>query len=84
MDYLLRKLSQDSVYLKVSVFDDDVNHNNVGRQSFWACDIGNNKAETLLNRFNVHGGLSWTAHKERVSKYHVEQLAKFDVLITCF
>lgn len=84
MDYLLRNISQHSVYLDIAVFDDDeVSHSNVGRQSFWACDIGNNKAETLVNRFNVHGGLSWTAHRERVSKAHVDQLAKFDVLITC-
>ncbi|WP_240224612.1 PRTRC system ThiF family protein [Rheinheimera hassiensis] len=52
--------------LDVTVFDDDVvTPSNVGRQSFYPFDIGQNKAVTLVNRFNNFGGVNWTAVPER-------------------
>ena len=48
--------------LSVTVMDaDTVSATNVGRQMFFASDIGKNKAEVLVNRINMAMGVNWTA-----------------------
>lgn len=69
--------------LSVTVYDHDcVDEANVGRQRFTYCDIGNNKATTLANRYNLGYGLNWTSKPERFKadklEYQLPQL-----LITC-
>lgn len=62
MDFLLRELSNNEVYLNVTIADGDtVSRFNVGRQCFYANDIGFNKAEVLVNRFNNFGNSNWKA-----------------------
>lgn len=47
----------------VTVYDPDtVSSANIGRQLFAASDIGQYKAEALVQRFNAYFGLSWEAH----------------------
>ena len=61
MHYLLVKLGHPG--LQVTVYDpDNVSPFNVGRQRFYAFDVGHNKAETLINRINTFVGLEWSAY----------------------
>ncbi len=48
--------------LEVTVYDPDtVSEANLVRQAFYACDVGRNKAVTLVNRLNLSCGLDWKA-----------------------
>jgi PRTRC genetic system ThiF family protein len=48
--------------LAVSVWDPDVvTEANVGRQLYAACDLGQNKAEVLVDRLNMFYGVGWEA-----------------------
>ncbi len=52
--------------LNVEVWDHDtVSESNIGRQLFCASEIGLNKAEALVNRYNLGFALNWKAHPER-------------------
>ncbi|WP_445768469.1 PRTRC system ThiF family protein [Rheinheimera sp.] len=45
---------------KVTVYDDDtVSPSNIGRQAFWPCDLGANKANVLVERYNRFGDIAW-------------------------
>jgi PRTRC genetic system ThiF family protein len=51
--------------MKVTIVDGDtVSKSNVGRQSFYTCDIGSNKAEVVVSRINNAYGFSWVAKPE--------------------
>jgi len=53
--------------LEVQVIDDDtVSESNVGRQAFVWSDIGQPKADVLVNRLNQAFGLDWTAEVMRL------------------
>jgi len=55
--------------LKITVIDDDtVSESNVGRQAFVWSDIGQPKAEVLVNRLNQAFGLNWTAEVGRIGE----------------
>lgn len=60
--------------LSVSVYDPDtVSPSNIGRQAFYEFDIGRNKAEVLVSRFNAFGTVTWKSHNEpfgHYDKYH--------------
>lgn len=69
--YLLQSLARLLVHLgrpddiRVVVFDGDhVEEKNVGRQLFSSAEIGRNKAETLVRRFNLAFGLQMIAIPE--------------------
>ena len=69
--------------LNVTVFDDDVvDVPNIGRQRFTMADVGNNKAITLINRYNLAYGLNWTAHPCRFENEVMTESCP-DLLITC-
>jgi len=52
--------------INVTIWDDDnVSPSNIGRQAFFAPDIGSNKAMTLVNRINLCEGLRWQAKPVR-------------------
>ena len=44
---------------------DTISHANIGRQLFVESEIGQNKAVTLISRYNYHFGLDWLAMPER-------------------
>ncbi|WP_434141318.1 PRTRC system ThiF family protein (plasmid) [Pseudomonas luteola] len=47
--------------LHVTIIDDSiVREPNLVRQRFWPCDLGQNKAISLANRYNLMLGLSWS------------------------
>jgi len=69
--------------LHVTLVDDDrVSEANVGRQAFYASDIGSYKAITLINRANMAMGQStgWTAVVERLSASNTN-LTEMDLVI---
>lgn len=69
--------------LEVTLVDDDrVSSANVGRQSFYACDIGTYKAITLINRANMAMEFS-TPWKAVVGKVTTKStgIANYDIVI---
>lgn len=81
MDFLLRQLSNNDVYLEVTIADDDfVSQFNVGRQCFYAGDVGYNKADVLVKRFNNFGGIDWKIISEKIKpNWNVN---RYDFVIT--
>ena len=81
MDLALRNLGGDG--LQVTAFDPDtVSPANAGRQSFYSCDLGKNKAQVLADRhrlcfpgFAVEG----VAEKYSAGRY----CSDHEILITC-
>lgn len=83
MDQLLRSLSNNAVHLNVTVWDGDtVSPANVGRQAFWSTDIGLNKAQVLVERFNQFGGIDWQYRDENAEAKSVLNYSK-GLVITC-
>jgi len=57
--------------LEVTVWDDDlVSPANIGRQEFYACDVGMPKSAVLVHRINMAMGLSWEAQHARYGDTH--------------
>ena len=76
LHYGLRCLGHSG--FRVCVYDPDtVSDNNIGRQKFYPCDIGLNKAEVLINRINACYGLYWKGKAEQYDSQHE------DILIGC-
>lgn len=68
--------------LRVTAIDgDEVSHSNVYRQNFWSHDIGKNKAEVLISRFNMFGEINWKAVPEFITGSNLH-LLRCDLLIT--
>lgn len=69
--------------LNVTLYDSDtVDMPNVGRQRFTYCDIGNNKATTLINRYNLAYSLNWQSRPEYFTAESMEHRIP-ELLITC-
>lgn len=65
----------DGSALDVVVFDDDtVSEANIGRQAFYPFDIGRNKAEVLVERFNQLGCTRWGYVPEKFTADNFENL----------
>lgn len=68
--------------LGVVAFDPDtVSEANIVRQRYSYADLGQNKAETLINRVNLACSLNWTAIPEVFSSSHANRT--WDVVISC-
>lgn len=68
----------------VTVYDPDtVSPANIGRQGFYPADIGHNKAEVLVQRYNVFCGLDWRAQPCALTPARVAKRRACDLLITC-
>ncbi|MCB1777279.1 MAG: PRTRC system ThiF family protein, partial [Candidatus Competibacteraceae bacterium] len=81
LDHALRALAHPGG-LQVTVYDPDrVAAHNIGRQAFWPQDVGQNKAETLVQRANLILGLDWQAIPRRFAGQAAE-LATFDLIVT--
>ena len=67
--------------LNVTVYDhDSVSQSNIGRQGFFPCDVGQNKAMLLVNRLNQAWGTSWQGIPKRLNK---SDKIKADIVIGC-
>lgn len=81
MHWLLTRI--DHPGLIVRAWDgDEVQSANVGRQRFWPADVGWNKAELLVARYNGFGGTAWKAVPEHLSEDRCRQLHT-DIIISC-
>jgi PRTRC genetic system ThiF family protein len=82
MDALFRQVSNQEIYINLTLVDgDDVSIFNVGRQCFYLGDVGFNKADVLINRFNNFGGTNWKS----IPQYLDPKLKDFvstDIVIT--
>jgi PRTRC genetic system ThiF family protein len=80
-------LALDHPGLFVRCFDADVvTDANPGRQLFSKADTGNNKAVSLINRFNRFGGTNWKAlpfHYNRTNLYHINDHRWANITISC-
>lgn len=78
---LLVKLGGKGLSL-TAVDPDKVSEANIGRQRFWPCDLGFDKAEVLISRVNSYGGADWNFAAEKYAPDdHCDHY--FDILITC-
>jgi PRTRC genetic system ThiF family protein len=68
--------------LNVTVYDEGVvRPPNLVRQRFWPCDLGMNKAISLVNRYNLMLGTKWKAVPESFVPSQ-DALANVDLLIS--
>lgn len=66
--------------MEVTAFDPDtVSEANLGRQLFTECDLGQNKALSLIHRLNIAFGLDWSA----IPLAYRPQQTWPDLLISC-
>lgn len=57
--------------LRVTAYDGDmVSESNLGRQCFFAPDVGRNKADVLIHRINLAYGLNWRAELRHFGQQH--------------
>ena len=67
--------------IKVTVYDPDtVSEANIGRQLFTADEIGRNKAECLVDRYNLGFALDWSAVPQ---EFHHQSLWNKSIVISC-
>lgn len=77
MDFALKELGFPGLQVKAYDFD-EVEINNIGRQNFTMSDLGENKAEILIEKINLAYGLRWEAFNKKYSNIH-----NANILITC-
>lgn len=82
MHFRLLGLEMDSFDVSVVDFD-TVSSANVGQQNFWPQDIGLNKAEVLVSRYNKAANLGWSFSKSEVCERSLPKLRQFDLIISC-
>ena len=83
IDHALRAIG-DHPGLNVTVFDPDkVEPSNIGRQLFTQGDLGQNKAECLVTRFNRCFGTRWTARDRKFEHDSVCGSQYPNIIITC-
>lgn len=67
--------------LHVTVYDPDtVSESNIGRQGFFPCDVGQNKAMLLINRLNMAWNTNWEGIPQRLNK---SDRIRADIIIGC-
>ncbi len=83
INYTLIKLG--SAGLDVTLIDDDVvSESNIGRQSYYMFDLGEQKSKTLIDRFNTFGNLRWKYKVERITPDNVAEFIPNNcVVFTC-
>ena len=61
---------------------DEVQPANIGRQRFWPADVGLNKAELLISRYNGFGGTAWHGIGQHLEEEHCRRL-RSELIISC-
>ncbi len=80
LNMALKALRGADFNLDVNVYDPDhVTRANLGRQVFYECDLGMNKAVAAVNRINLCYGLDWTARPQPF----YDGYTSADILIGC-
>lgn len=69
--------------LAVTALDpDEISESNIVRQRFYPAEIGQNKAETAIQRMNVYLGTNWNAYPCRLEEV-ADFAGNFDLVIGC-
>jgi PRTRC genetic system ThiF family protein len=83
MDNSLRAISDNEISLNVTISDPDtVSEFNIGRQNFYPADIGLNKANVLVSRFNLFFGIDWYAEECKTDPTDLN-ISSYDFVISC-
>ena len=78
LNHAIRQLGHPGI--EVNVYDPDfVTEANIGRQLFTSDEIGQNKAQCLVNRYNLGFALDWNAYPEKYLKLNYQN----QILISC-
>jgi sulfur-carrier protein adenylyltransferase/sulfurtransferase len=78
MHYALGKLGHPGGFHVTVIDDDHVSEANIGRQWFFPTDLGQYKADVLVNRVNMTMGTQWTSNPSRVT---ASSYLDFDLVI---
>jgi len=78
MHYALCKLGHPGGFDVTVIDDDKVSDANIGRQWFFPTDLGQYKADVLVNRVNMTMGTQWKSAPERVM---ASSILDFDLVI---
>lgn len=81
MNYILKKLGHQGIHVTM-IDGDTVSPSNIGRQGFWENDVGQYKAQTLIERFNTFGGCDWAFNNSYAVPSRVN-LRKIQIVFTC-
>ncbi len=69
--------------LSVRAWDgDEVSEANIGRQRFWPADVGWNKAEILISRYNNFGDVNWRFENRNISANDLRDMNP-DLIVSC-
>ncbi len=78
LNHAIRQLGHPGI--EVNVYDPDfVTEANIGRQLFTPDEIGQNKAQCLIDRYNLGFALDWNAYPEKFLKLNYQN----QILISC-
>ena len=78
LNHAIRQLGHPGI--KVAVYDPDiVSEANIGRQLFTPDEIGQNKAQCLVDRYNLGFALDWSAHPGKYQMWNCQN----QILISC-
>ena len=78
LNHALRKLGHPGI--EVNVYDPDiVTEANIGRQLFTSDEIGQNKAQCLIDRYNLGFALDWNAYPGKYQRWNYQN----QILISC-
>ena len=78
LNHAIRQLGHPGI--EVNVYDPDfVTEANIGRQLFTSDEIGQNKAQCLVDRYNLGFALDWNAYPEKYLKLNYQN----QILISC-
>lgn len=77
MNHALIELGSPGIHVNAWDFD-VVEYNNVGRQNFTKSDVGQNKAQCMIDKINIAFGFSWEA---RTEKYNFKM--ESNIIVTC-
>ena len=80
LDHAMKSLGHPGGLAVKAVDDDVVSPSNVGRQMFYPSDVGQNKADVLINRINMAMGTNWGSIPMKVTK---ESSIRADLVIGC-
>ena len=77
ISHALRALGEEGIH--VTAWDNDqVSHDNVGRQAFYDSDVGSNNAKVLIDRVNLYYRTNWLAIPRKAPSSD-----KKDLVISC-
>ena len=82
MSQAMAKIERQPLFVRAFDFD-EVTENNIGRQNFSPADIGENKANVLINRINRFYGYQWQAEDMSYELFNGGSHMEPNIIISC-